>query len=318
MINKTINIWKKEEYSYEGAYGFEPNLHAYVHEEASDDRATIIVVPGGAYRYCSNSEGENVALAFYEMNFDAFVLSYTCNPLLNHPIRNQALNDISRAVRLVRQQTNGKVFILGFSAGGHLCASLLVHRADAIEPDLRLVDISNKPDGAILCYPVITSGEYSHFGSIQSLYGLEPNKEELEYSSLEKHVTSDCPPCFVWQTRTDAAVPVENSYMFCEALKKAGVPFAQHVFSDGHHGLSLANEQWARGDVGGEYTMDQIVKAKNAVDSGEVVVDDSVSEFVHGNDPILRAQRKVESEEPTYPEIMIWPILVAVWIKETF
>ena len=70
--------------------------------------------------------------------------------------------------------------------------------------------------------------------------------------SLENHVTKDTPPCFLWQTVTDQTVPVENSYLFAQACAQAGVPFAQHVFSEGIHGLSVATEEWLEQNIGQE------------------------------------------------------------------
>ena len=75
--------------------------------------------------------------------------------------------------------------------------------------------------------------------------------------SLEKHVTADTPPCFLWQTATDESVPVENSYLFAKACKEAGVPYAHHVFSDGVHGMSVATEDWLEERGREPYTMEQ-------------------------------------------------------------
>ena len=108
-------------------------------------------------------------------------------------------------------------------------------------------DISNRPDGVILSYPVITAGEYTHKDSIRALLGPDPSQEELDYYSLEKQVGEDTPPCFLWQTETDSLVPVENTYLFAMALRKKKVPFAHYVFPDGFHGLSVADKAFFRG-----------------------------------------------------------------------
>ena len=102
--------------------------------------------------------------------------------------------------------------------------------------------VSARPDAAVLCYPVITSGVYAHRDSIVALLGNSPDTEELKYMSLEYYVTKDTPPCFLWQTVTDATVPVENSYLFAMACRRAGVKYAHHVFSEGVHGMSVASE----------------------------------------------------------------------------
>lgn len=251
MTGERILIWKEAEYHYPLACGFIPNLVSYIHEE-SEERPAMLVVPGGAYCVVSPTEGEIVAKSFYQAGYNAFVLTYTTDILVREPLKMQPLQDISRAVRVIRRRAEEfgicpeKVAVCGFSAGGHLAGSLCVHYGDIEDPDSEYAGISNRPDAAVLSYPVITSGEYAHRGSFEALLGKEASREELEYMSLEKHVTPQTPPCFLWQTVEDKTVPVENSYLFAQALKEAGVPFAHHVFARGEHGLSLADQQWLR------------------------------------------------------------------------
>lgn len=108
---------------------------------------------------------------------------------------------------------------------------------------------SAKPNAVILSYPVITSGDCAHRGSFTALLGADASEEELEYMSLEKQVTEDMPPCFLWQTAIDELVPVQNSFLFAQALQEKKIPYAFHVFSKGKHGLSLADEAWANEEV---------------------------------------------------------------------
>ena len=97
-----------------------------------------------------------------------------------------------------------------------------------------------RPDGMILCYPVITSGEFAHRGSFQNLLGAR--QEELSAKmSLENQVDKDTPPAFIWHTYEDGAVPAENSLLFVTALRRAGVPAEFHMYPKGSHGLALAN-----------------------------------------------------------------------------
>lgn len=112
-----------------------------------------------------------------------------------------------------------------------------------------------QPNGEILAYPVITSGEFAHRGSFVKIMGSEAEQgyaplglsaTELEEKlSLEKQVTSDFPPTFMWHTFEDGAVPLENSLFFAEALRKAGVNFEYHVFPHGGHGYALATKETA-------------------------------------------------------------------------
>jgi acetyl esterase/lipase len=132
---------------------------------------------------------------------------------------------------------------MGSSAGGHLASTLLTHfdagKTDAADPIDRE---SSRPDLGILCYPVISMGPYTHQGSKRNLLGDKPSPELVWLLSNELQVTPQTPPTFLWSTAEDTAVPVENSLHFAEALRKAGVPFALHVYERGPHGLGLADK----------------------------------------------------------------------------
>lgn len=108
-----------------------------------------------------------------------------------------------------------------------------------------------KPNGMILSYPVITSGKFAHMGSFEALLGENSNdSEKRKKQSLEFQVTEDTPPTFLWHTVTDDTVPVENSMLFFEALRKHRVPVELHLYPSGGHGLSLANEETSHEDGG--------------------------------------------------------------------
>ena len=96
-----------------------------------------------------------------------------------------------------------------------------MHGKDIKDPDEKYQKFSNRPDAAVLSYPVITSGKYAHRDSFVALLGKNPTKKELEYMSLEKHVTKEMPPCFIWQTATDGTVPVQNSYWKYHSMAEA-------------------------------------------------------------------------------------------------
>lgn len=276
MKNFTETIWEEGEYSYPAAYGFVPNIHAYLHDDDTD-RDCMLVVPGGGYCVCTPHEGELAAEEFYNRGMNAFVLTYTTDITMSVPLKDQPLKDISRAVRFIRKNADEykiagkKFFVCGFSAGAHVCGSLAVHHEDVTDGNASYAGISNKPDGAILSYPVITSGEFTHIYSIQTLLGNDAPADELEYFSLEKQVTDSTCPCFIWQTESDELVPVENSYLMAEALRAKKIPFAHYVFPEGFHGLSVANEAFFKGWNGGMYVMDQVFKAVEAVKAGKGV-----------------------------------------------
>jgi dienelactone hydrolase len=139
-----------------------------------------------------------------------------------------------------------KIAVCGFSAGGHLAASLGVFWNELyISEAIGMPEGINKPNGLILGYPVITSGKYAHRGSFSNLLGRDATAEQKEGMSLELHVKNQVPPTFLWHTFHDLAVPVENSLLFAQALRQSGIPFELHIFPDGPHGLSLCDEETA-------------------------------------------------------------------------
>ena len=241
-------------------------------------------------------EGEMAALEFYNRGFNVFVLCYTTDITMSVPLKKQPLEDISRAVIYVRKNAGefginiDKLIIMGFSAAAHLCGSLAVHYEDVKDKNPELDAISNRPDACILSYPVITSGKYAHEGSFEALLGKDAPSSELTYFSLEKQVKENTPPCFLWQTAEDSLVPVENSYLFAKALREKNIPFAHYVFPRGFHGLSIANDEYFRGWSGGNYAMEQTMRAAFSVKEGRGVnvsekrKEELIEQFFSGND----------------------------------
>lgn len=225
----------------------------------------MLVVPGGGYAMVSPTEGEIVAKRFFEAGYQAFVLTYTTNMFDLAPLYKQPLADISRSVRCIRKFAadwhvlSDRISCCGFSAGAHLVGSLAVHYEEQEDKAGDWQVFSNRPDAVILCYPVITSGEKAHGEGFGRLLGKNASAEQLAWISLENHVTADTPPAFLWQTMTDELVSVENSILYAKACREAGVPCELHLFMNGAHGLSLANEDWASGNFGegSGYTMYQ-------------------------------------------------------------
>lgn len=317
MKIETYQIWETEEYSYEHAFGFIPKITAYLHEDGVK-RPCILVAPGGGYCIVSPSEGELVALKFYEKGYQTFVLTYTVNLLQTAPLKLQPLHDISRAVRYIRRYAEKfaveekKLALCGFSAGGHLCGSLCVHYEDIQDTGEEYCGISNCPDAAVLSYPVITSGEKAHKESFISLYGDDAAKADLEYMSLEKHVKEQTPPCFLWATATDELVPVENSEMFAKACRAKGVLHALHIFSRGKHGLSLADEDWAGEIHRNSYTLEQVERIISKAQEGELLLPEALlKELEEG-----RKKQECNSVEKPNQEVAVWPELADIFLKK--
>jgi len=320
MKKNRYDLWEKEEYNYPLACGFMPNIVSCLHEDETI-RPCILITPGGGYRGVSPAEGEIVANVFYEKGYQVFVLTYTTNYTYTAPLMRQPMHDLGRAIRMIRKDAPNfhvdpdKIILCGFSAGGHLSASVCVHYEDIVEENKKYADISARPDAAILSYPVITSGEYAHQDSFKALCG--ENEKETAYMSLEKYVTSDTPPCFIWHTATDDIVPVENSYLFAQSCKKAGVTFAHHVFSQGGHGLSLANEDWAEENYGEPYTYEQEAIVISLIAKGELSFEAEIEENLKKeiNENHKNKEMSLNTKKPN-EEVRVWPLLAQQWLKE--
>ena len=330
-MKNTVYLWNKEEYQYPCAGEFLPNITTYLHE---DDvvRPAMLVVPGGGYAMVSPTEGEIVAKRFFEAGYQTFVLTYTTNMFRIAPLHRQPLEDISRAVRCIRKHAEewnirrDRITCCGFSAGAHLVGSLAVHYREQEESE---PEISSRPDAVILCYPVITSGEKAHRESFELLLGQDASEEQLAWASLENHVTSDTPPAFLWQTITDELVPVENSILYAKACRKAGVSCELHLFMEGRHGLSLANDDWASGNFGKDsgYTMQQqwqtlrTMYRQNPDSVPEIFMDAALAEnLTDFTAEWLKAAGGEQEQQETKadPSAVQWPSLALTWLDKIY
>lgn len=226
-------------------------LITYIQEYSKDidieKRPLILICPGGGYGRTSDREAENIALQFLAMGYHAAVLRYSCEPA-KYPT---ALLEAAYSMAFIREHAEewhvdtDKIVIQGCSAGGHLAASLgMFWKEEFIAEGLGRTGKDSeifRPNGMILCYPVITGGEFAHRGSFASLLG-DREAELVDKLSLEKQVNENTPKAFIWHTFTDQAVPVENSLLLISAMRKAGIPTEFHMYPVGGHGLSLANQ----------------------------------------------------------------------------
>ena len=230
----------------------DPSLIAYI--PAKPNGTAVIICPGGGYGILAiDKEGNNVAKKFNEVGITAFVLKYRLpSDLIMEDKSMGPLQDALQAIYLVRKNANvwginpAKIGVMGFSAGGHLAASLSVHYNDMKVQNQE--NISLRPSFSLLIYPVITFGSYAHAGSVRNLVGDQPTDAQRRYFSTELHINAQTPPTFLVHANNDGSVPVKNSLAYDEALAKNKVPSEMHIYQAGGHGFGLNNtttkENW--------------------------------------------------------------------------
>ncbi len=234
-----------------------PTITPYLPTVDNASGTSIVVCPGGGYGGLAGHEGEGYAKWLADNGVAAFVLKYRLGSKgYRHPVM---LGDVSRAIRLVRSSAAEwkldpqRVGVMGSSAGGHLASTAVTHfdagNADATDAVDRQ---SSRPDFGVLCYAVISMEDgVTHGGSKANLLGKDPDPKLVELLSNEKQVTKNTPPCFVWSTQEDKAVPVTNSLRFVAALQQNGIAYDFHVYQKGPHGIGLSEGKngAAAGDI---------------------------------------------------------------------
>ena len=206
----------------------------WIADAPKDPKGMILICPGGGYQWLSPREPQPVAHAFTAAGWAAAVVYYTIREKPGHPpLGTLPVRQLGEALQTMQQRFPAlSALVCGFSAGGHLAASLGVHWRELGLP---------RPDGMILGYPVITAGQYAHRGSFVQLAGEDPAAQQA--FSLEDKITPRTPPVFVWHTMEDETVPVENTLLLVSALHRAGVPCEAHLFEKGCHGTSLSTAE---------------------------------------------------------------------------
>ena len=212
-------------------------------------RPLVLICPGGGYEMTSDREAEPVAIQYIAKGYQAAILRYSVKPA-KYPL---ALLQLAKAVAHLREYADEyhidteKIVVQGFSAGGHLACSLGVFwKKPFLSETLGVSAEQIRPNGMILCYPVITSGEKAHQGSFEKVLGEDyVDEEKRRFLSLEYSVSKDTPPTFLWHTAPDDTVPVENSLLFFQALHALDIPAELHIYPVGGHGLGLATAETA-------------------------------------------------------------------------
>lgn len=227
----------------------EPSLTYYPPPAGLATGTAVIVCPGGGYaRLAVANEGAGFTAKLNAMGVASFVLKYRLVEY-GHPA---PLQDVLRAIRLVRARAGefgvraDRIGIAGASAGGHLAAAAAtLFDAPEGRTGHALDATSARPDFVVLLYPVITlRGPHAHAGSRRNLLGDDPPADLVARMSLETQVSRETPPVFLVHTAEDTSVPLENSLLFFEALRRAGVPAELHLYERGPHGFGT------RGDLG--------------------------------------------------------------------
>lgn len=180
------------------------------------ERPALLILPGGAYEYCSEREADPVAFRFLAAGFQVFILEYSVGDWKAWPA---PLLDYDNAMALIRQRAGewqvdpDRIAVCGFSAGGHLAAAAAAMSV-------------NRPNAALLGYAVATA-------DVQACLPNAPDVTEA--------VDGTCAPCFIFAARDDAIVPVTNSLRMAEALTKAGITYELHIYAQGGHGFTTAD-----------------------------------------------------------------------------
>lgn len=222
----------------------------YLSENTKEIRPTekkpfILICPGGGYFMVSKREADPIAFEYLAAGYHVGILYYSTTPA-QYPV---ALKELAWSVATVRKNAkewfvdSDKIVVAGFSAGGHLAACLgtMWNRLKELQEYDKNRELI-RPNGLLLSYPVISSGVFAHVDSFKNLLG-EAYEQKKESFSLENQVSKDTPKTFLWHTFEDGAVPVENSLLFAQALRKENIPFELHIYPVGGHGLSLSDER---------------------------------------------------------------------------
>lgn len=226
MLAASRDWWHKPQYELKKYLIEDGKLHKFA-----------LVCPGGGYSMvCSFLEGEPFVADLQQAGYHVFILYYATKKNAAFP---GPMDDLARAVREISAHAKdwhvdmAGYSVWGFSAGGHLAASYGTESMGYQKYHLP------KPAALVLSYPVVTMDEMTHGGSREWLLGKEPTPEMIALTSVEKQVTKDYPPTFLWCGDCDTTVPPENSHRLDEALTGQGIFHEFHEYPGVEHGVGL-------------------------------------------------------------------------------
>jgi acetyl esterase/lipase len=229
-----------------------PQILVYLPAKSRANGASVLIFPGGSYAGLTfDYEGTQQAQFFIDRGIAAFVVKYRIpsdQTMIDKSIG--PLQDAQQAIRFVRLHAkewnldSKRVGAIGFSAGGHVASTLATHfdKAYVANPE----HISLRPDFLIVVYPVISmDSKIAHLDSRKALLGSHPSANEVRSFSSELQVTRETPPTLILDAVDDRLVDPENSIVFLEALRRAGVPVGARFFERGQHGFFLMpRDRW--------------------------------------------------------------------------
>jgi acetyl esterase/lipase len=229
-----------------------PVIQVYLPARAKATGASVVIFPGGSYAGLSfEYEGTQQANFFIDHGIAAFVVKYRIPSDATMVDKSMGpLQDAQQAMRFARQHAADwnldpqRIGAIGFSAGGHLASTLATHFDKSYVDNPDHVDV--RPSFLVLVYPVISMDpKITHMDSRKALLGPEPSESQIRFFSNELHVTQDTPPTLILHAADDRLVDVDNSIVFFEALRHAGVPVESRLFAKGQHGFFLLpRDRW--------------------------------------------------------------------------
>ena len=239
-----------------------PEMWYYPSENNEDNKPAVLVIPGGGYTFLSiTNEGISIAKWLNGLGIDAFMLKHRLPDNYSGSCKQVvATNDALPAIELIRENSSKwkidikNIGVIGFSAGGHLASTI------STKGELNI----NKPNFAVLVYPVIKMNINSKTWTFNSLFGKNPNPEIINKYSNDLNVNDQTPPTILIHSNNDEGTPPENSLSYYSALRKYKIPAALHIWEDGGHGYGLgigrgSIESWPK-------VVEEWLKIRNVID----------------------------------------------------
>lgn len=231
-----------------------PVIQVYLPAKIKATGASVLIIPGGGYAGLTfEYEGVQQAQYFVDHGIAAFVLKYRLPSDVTMQDKSIGpLQDAQQGMRFIRLHAKAwnldpaRVGAVGYSAGGHVASTLATHFQKAYVPNPE--NVSLRPDFVVLAYPVISmDAKITHMGSRDALLGTSPSDALVKEFSNELHVTHDTPPTLILHAADDTLVDIDNSIVYFEALRHAGVPVAARFYEKGQHGFPLMpRDVWQR------------------------------------------------------------------------